>query len=165
MITVLFWLILQAEDATTKTSITKALDHFDDLYASVFTTKWPSIRLGLLSTQKFIAVPNSFTENVEAISAELEEQGAYDLKGLWSQGREKLKTEREELSQKKELERLKELDKTLESIAKTKVAEEMDTLYRNAPDRNAPVRATEGIYDDRRVLKSIKEGEFLNDTL
>jgi hypothetical protein len=117
------------------------------------------MRLGLLSAQKFVAVPNNFTSNVESISEELAREGSYDMRNIWNQGVERLKTEGQEINAKKEMERLRELDQTLESIAQTKIAEELDTLYQNAPERKIPVRASEGMYDDRRVLRDIREGE------
>lgn len=38
----------------------RALEHFDDFYKSVFGDKWPSIRVALLSPQKYVALVNNF---------------------------------------------------------------------------------------------------------
>lgn len=39
-----------------------ALNHFDGYYSKVYGSRWPSIRLGLLSPNKFAAVVNPFCE-------------------------------------------------------------------------------------------------------
>lgn len=38
-----------------------ALDHFDFYYGPLFGKQWPSVRLGLLSPHKYIAVANIFS--------------------------------------------------------------------------------------------------------
>lgn len=44
-----------------------ALDHFDSLYSKVYGRCWPSIRLGLLSPKKHVAILNTFvdTDNLQ----------------------------------------------------------------------------------------------------
>lgn len=42
-----------------------ALDNFDFYYGPIFGSQWPSIRLGLLSQKKFVAVLNRFSEGFE----------------------------------------------------------------------------------------------------
>jgi hypothetical protein len=42
-----------------KTPTTQALDHFDFYYGPMFGSRWPSVRLGLLSPKKFVAVLNN----------------------------------------------------------------------------------------------------------
>lgn len=44
-----------------------AMDHFDFYYAPLFGKKWPSIRLGLLTPNKYIAVLNRFSKDYEVI--------------------------------------------------------------------------------------------------
>ena len=44
-----------------KTPSVLALDHFDFYYGPMFGKKWPSVRLGLLSPNKYIAVVNTMS--------------------------------------------------------------------------------------------------------
>lgn len=48
-----------------KTSTMLALDHFDFYYGPMFDKRWPSIRLGLLTQNKFVAILNRFSLNYE----------------------------------------------------------------------------------------------------
>lgn len=58
-----------------KTPSDYALDHFDNYYKPVFGSLWPSMRLALLSEQKYCALLNNFAEGDEQI-AELISTGA-----------------------------------------------------------------------------------------
>lgn len=49
----------------------RALNHFDDFYGSVYGKRWKSLRLALLSPNKYIAIINNFG-NAEKTSQELE---------------------------------------------------------------------------------------------
>lgn len=48
-----------------KTSTMLALDHFDFYYGPMFGKRWPSIRLGLLTKNKFVAILNRFSQSYE----------------------------------------------------------------------------------------------------
>jgi hypothetical protein len=126
----------------------------------VFGKKWPSVRLGLLTEAKYIAVPNAFLDDVDNVVEDLESLGAFDLRELWTAGEDKMKGGRKDFSHKKDLERMQHLDKKLDSIAHSRLAEEMDSLYQNAPDRKAPIAGTRMVedVDERRVLSDIREG-------
>ena len=39
----------------------RALEYFDSSFPPVYTTRWPSIRLGLLCKRKYVAVLNNYT--------------------------------------------------------------------------------------------------------
>lgn len=148
----------QAAVANMTSNADRALEHFDDFYGSVYAQKWPSMRLGLLCPPKFVAVPNNFSD-VDEIVKKLEGLGAYNLHSLWERGKEILKGKEAEVDSTEEDKRLRELDKTLEVMARTKKAEEMDALYQNAPTRKIP-----GIIDtelDRRVIRDVGEGKII----
>ena len=49
----------------------RALEHFDDLYEKVYEKAWPSIRLGLLSQQKYVAIINNYSDK-DKISTKLQ---------------------------------------------------------------------------------------------
>lgn len=46
-----------------KTSSMLALDHFDFYYGPMFGKRWPSIRLGILTQNKFVSILNRFSQN------------------------------------------------------------------------------------------------------
>ncbi|EFO90577.1 hypothetical protein CRE_08115 [Caenorhabditis remanei] len=62
-----------------KTPSAQALDHFDFYYGPLFGKKWPSIRLGLLSPNRYLAVMNTMSRNWEAHDEILSDMGARDL--------------------------------------------------------------------------------------
>ncbi|XP_046405694.1 5-methylcytosine rRNA methyltransferase NSUN4 isoform X2 [Ischnura elegans] len=68
--------------AKKKTAKDKALLHFDELYKSIYGSEWPSIRLALLSQQKYCAVVNNFSDSEETISA-LKKLGAVDIREVF----------------------------------------------------------------------------------
>ena len=46
--------------------MSRALEHFDDVYGSFYGRLWPSIRLALLSQPKHCALINYFGDHEEA---------------------------------------------------------------------------------------------------
>ncbi|CAJ0585851.1 unnamed protein product, partial [Mesorhabditis spiculigera] len=56
-----------------------ALDHFDFYYGPIFGKKWPSIRLGLLMPNQYVAVVNTLSKSWKANVLLLEEEGTVDL--------------------------------------------------------------------------------------
>lgn len=71
-----------ASNKKTKLPRELALDHFDLYYKPVFHQLWPSIRVALLSRQKYCAVINNFVSDQQKIILELAELGASDLINL-----------------------------------------------------------------------------------
>ena len=55
-----------------------ALEHFDNYYKPIFGSLWPSLRLALLSQQKYCALLNSFSEDQTQV-ANLISFGANDI--------------------------------------------------------------------------------------
>lgn len=55
-----------------------ALQHFDATYQNYFGDLWPSVRVAMLSEQKYGALMNNFSSNTDVISA-LRSQGCRDL--------------------------------------------------------------------------------------
>ncbi|CAG7731158.1 unnamed protein product [Allacma fusca] len=147
-----------AKEAVKKSHVDRALEHYDDFYASVFKNRWPSFRLGLLSSPKYVAVPNVFTNSVDQISESLEDLGAYNLASIWTAQSSQIERDLEEMKLQQDMEGVSKLDQTLEKIALTKQAEEMDTLYHNAPRQKMHIESyvTEDTAGSR-VLKDIRE--------
>ncbi|OAD52181.1 Putative methyltransferase NSUN4 [Eufriesea mexicana] len=68
----------------------KALEHFDDFYASVYEDTWPDIRCALLEEEsKYMAIVNNFSDT-ERVRSNLELLGAINLKSLYNLRKEKL---------------------------------------------------------------------------
>ncbi|KAL3881973.1 hypothetical protein ACJMK2_028355 [Sinanodonta woodiana] len=59
-----------------KTHTELALNHFDTFYNPVYNKLWPSIRLALLSPQKYGAIINNFSNNADNIESKLCQMGA-----------------------------------------------------------------------------------------
>ena len=56
-----------------------AINHFDQFYSSVYKeARWGSMRLGLLSKQKYAVMVNNFGDSEDTISM-LEEMGCVDI--------------------------------------------------------------------------------------
>ncbi|EFO22986.2 hypothetical protein LOAG_05500 [Loa loa] len=62
-----------------KTPTTIAMDNFDFYYGPVYGNDWPSIRLGLLTPNKYFAVLNKFARNREENEALLKDLGAFNV--------------------------------------------------------------------------------------
>ena len=62
-----------------KTPSTLALDNFDFYYGPLFADQWPSIRLGLLTPNKFVAVMNRFSEDYEVNSRIVNDLGTLNV--------------------------------------------------------------------------------------
>lgn len=56
-----------------------ALDHFDRYYTGMYGSKWPSIRLALLSPQKYAALVNNFAETDSAMLKLVDEEESFDF--------------------------------------------------------------------------------------
>ncbi|VDK78576.1 unnamed protein product [Onchocerca ochengi] len=62
-----------------KTPTMIALDNFDFYYGPVYGNHWPSIRLGLLTPNKYFAVLNKFARNRKENEALLKDLGAFNI--------------------------------------------------------------------------------------
>ncbi|KAG0718240.1 5-methylcytosine rRNA methyltransferase NSUN4 [Chionoecetes opilio] len=73
------------------TNVDRALEYFDTALPPVYGSRWPSIRLALLSKQKYVAVLNNFADH-EPIIEELHDLGAMDIKHKYTSMAESMKT-------------------------------------------------------------------------
>ncbi|KAK6104933.1 NOL1/NOP2/sun family protein [Brugia pahangi] len=62
-----------------KTPTMIAMDNFDFYYGPVYGNQWPSIRLGLLTPNKYFAVLNKFSRDRQKNEAQLKDLGAYNV--------------------------------------------------------------------------------------
>uniref|UniRef100_A0AC34RRK6 Uncharacterized protein n=1 Tax=Panagrolaimus sp. JU765 TaxID=591449 RepID=A0AC34RRK6_9BILA len=56
-----------------------ALDNFDFYYGPLYGEQWPSIRLGLLTPNKFVAVLNRFSQSKEVNEQILKDLGTGNI--------------------------------------------------------------------------------------
>ncbi|XP_075233973.1 5-methylcytosine rRNA methyltransferase l(2)10685 isoform X2 [Lycorma delicatula] len=117
-----------AVEKKNQTAIYKALEHFDDFYSSVYGKTWKSIRVALLSPQKYCAVINNY-DNSEATATLLKNEGAFNMRDAIKGQKNQLKKQSEELKRKKELDAVHAMDRKLEKITQNKEHEELQTLY------------------------------------
>ncbi|KAH7726332.1 Bacterial Fmu (Sun)/eukaryotic nucleolar NOL1/Nop2p [Aphelenchoides avenae] len=68
-----------ARNKQIKTPSMMALDHFDFYYAPLFGRSWPSIRLGLLTPNKFIAVLNRYSQSFDVNERIIRDLGTLDV--------------------------------------------------------------------------------------
>ena len=77
MILILYY-VFQHSSRLKKDPTQLALEHFDTYYEPVFNDKWPSVRLALLSQQKYCALVNNFADSSETV-ANLVSNGADNI--------------------------------------------------------------------------------------
>lgn len=95
----------------------RALQHFDDFYKNVYGKKWPSIRLALLSPQKYIAVINNFGDPDETCDT-LKNEGALDLKTLIELTEVRQKETSKELKRQEFIDKVYTMDQVAEQTSK-----------------------------------------------
>ncbi|XP_047490722.1 5-methylcytosine rRNA methyltransferase NSUN4-like [Penaeus chinensis] len=77
------------------TNSQRALEYFDIAYAPVYGTRWPSVRLALLSKPKYVAVLNNFASYDETIKR-FQTLGAWDIGKKYSAIRERIRMRQEQ---------------------------------------------------------------------
>ncbi|XP_012288195.1 5-methylcytosine rRNA methyltransferase NSUN4 [Orussus abietinus] len=112
-----------------KTPKDKALEHFDDFYASVYGKTWESIRAALLSEHnKCMAVINNFSDT-ERVFSSLEESGAINVKSLYNVYKNQMDEDNRSSSRKKLLNQIHELDKQMDAAISKKQLSEIQSIY------------------------------------
>ncbi|WKX96200.1 hypothetical protein Q1695_012556 [Nippostrongylus brasiliensis] len=142
-----------ARNRPLKTPSMVALDHCDFYYGPMFGKRWPSIRLGLLTPNKYIAVMNSFSKDCEAHEELLKNMGTLDLLA-----RIRGKTASERIEQKKQ---------HVESLAKSdtqRVLERMEISESQPPQPDSvedPImRSAAGLGEFQPPTETITPGEL-----
>ncbi|KAF7278361.1 hypothetical protein GWI33_008493 [Rhynchophorus ferrugineus] len=150
--------------------VDKALAHFDDFYKQVFQKKWISIREGLLSKQKYVAVVNNYGDSEET-RVQLELNGALNLRILFNLEKDYIKEELQTHSRKKLLDQISYLDRKLERESqKVSLKENEDDLLNSSIDarecslqsslNSADIDYTR-IIDSKNALSTEKLNEFV----
>ncbi|EZA58657.1 hypothetical protein DMN91_008632 [Ooceraea biroi] len=84
-----------------KTSMDKALKHFDEFYGDVYGKSWQDIKTALLmEDHKYAAIVNTYSD-MDRIKSELESQGAMNVKAIYETYKEQIDTNPERVKRKK----------------------------------------------------------------
>lgn len=132
--------------------VDKALEHFDDFYATIFGKKWAAIRHGLLGKQKYAALVNNYSD-CQKTMAELELNGAMNIRTLFNLEKQYNKERREKSRKAKHLAEIHRLDEELEKKANDDVNLENSEAEKKL-DFSLEKSLSEAQYDDTRVIDS-----------
>nr|XP_053640073.1 LOW QUALITY PROTEIN: 5-methylcytosine rRNA methyltransferase NSUN4-like [Cherax quadricarinatus] len=86
------------ESQRKKTNTIRAQEYFDVAYPPVYGPRWPSIRLALLSKQKYVAVINNFA-NHELTVENFQDLGAVDIRHKYSIIADRMKASKKQKAQ------------------------------------------------------------------
>jgi len=134
-----------------------ALDHFDFYYGPFYAELWPSIRLGILTRNKFVSVVNRFSNSFEMNQNIMRDIGAVDLIGLIAGDQENLSSELEHYK--------KEADDQFTRIladASDKDPHEIDVVYKE-DELDINMRLESGLNQYRSPDREYKLGELRKD--
>ncbi|KAL1464771.1 hypothetical protein WDU94_004389 [Cyamophila willieti] len=101
-----------------------ALKHFDETYQKMFKHEWPSVRIALLTQNKYVALVNNFGD-MEKTMEQLENLGALNVRQVYDIHHEKLKEKQEmkkstsSTSKKEYKESLMKMTQNIEDIEDT----------------------------------------------
>ncbi|XP_011302332.1 5-methylcytosine rRNA methyltransferase NSUN4 [Fopius arisanus] len=125
------WSVLKKK----RTAKDKALEHFNDFYATVYGDVWPNIRYAMLKkSHKYVAVVNNFSDTQEIVQ-KLQLQGAMDLKELYEVSK-RSKVERDKKKERLETEKpVYKMSLPMEDVLEKKTYSELKTLF---PDNYEP---------------------------
>ncbi|KAK6732657.1 hypothetical protein RB195_016804 [Necator americanus] len=141
-----------AKNRPLKTPSAVALDHCDFYYGPMFGKRWPSIRLGLLTPNKYIAVMNTFSKSCDAHEDILKDLSTLDLLA-----RIRGKTAAERIEAKK---------LRVDSVAKKETEQAMKEMEACEPERTSSsyedplMRTAAGLAEFQPPSESISPGEL-----
>ncbi|XP_073976857.1 5-methylcytosine rRNA methyltransferase l(2)10685 isoform X2 [Rhodnius prolixus] len=133
----------------------KALEYFDDFYGNVFNKMWPSVRLALLSSQKYVAVVNNFSDT-DRIIPHLENLGGVNIRDHFEVERRKLNETKQNKGKEKNI-RL-DVRKRVQKFSEGKKEEELTSLYPSNEKSYvaaSSLGAEKGISEDRLIEPSL----------
>lgn len=135
--------------ANKKTTKNHALEKMDDFYGSVFGNRWKSIRIALLSENKYVSMINNFGDR-ERTCASLEAAGAINIKDLVALEKENLRTENNDLINEKTTYKM---DNVISGFIKEQESRELKSIY---PE--SEVEEREGQHLEARRIVNVEEG-------
>lgn len=131
-----------------KTSIDRALEHFDDFYKSVFSERWGGIRASLLTENKYAALVNNFGDS-EKIREQIELQGAVNLRKVFD-----VYYDPDATSIESKQKNTTSVDDKLGKFFEDKQKSEMQSIYQNHVEEERERLALEKKQDTSRVIDS-----------
>ncbi|KAI6225024.1 SAM-MT-RSMB-NOP domain-containing protein [Aphelenchoides besseyi] len=144
-----------APNRAQKTPSMMAIDHFDFYYGPIFGKQWPSIRLGLLTPHKFVAVLNRLSTKAEVNTAILRNLSTVDLVQTLTHGKP-LAYER--IAKKAGVD-LQQLQAT-NTLNDQPDAVDIDKIYDNAEELGGPSRLEGGLEEFQKPDGEITFGQL-----
>lgn len=126
----------------------RALEHFDDFYQSVFGKKWPGIRAALLTEHKYAAIVNNYGD-VEATKKTIEFNGAVNLRDVYETFRSDTPYEREESENGKT-----DIDKRMTAHLASTESEEIHSIYQKGADAEIEKIKLEQTLEPSRTIQA-----------
>ncbi|XP_003704061.2 5-methylcytosine rRNA methyltransferase l(2)10685 isoform X2 [Megachile rotundata] len=127
-----------------KTSIDKALEHFDDFYATVYGKVWEDIRAVLLGkSNKYVAVVNNFSDSAKAQS-DLELLGAVNLKNVYDVYKEDIERRKQMKKQNESETESQKPNKVTDDLVEKAHLAELEALFPGDHSKIIDVLKAEG---------------------
>lgn len=149
---------LKPRDPKKKSSIERALDHFDDFYNSVYGPRWPGIRASLLTENKYAALVNNCGDANETKQS-IELGGAINIRKVFE-----IYYDENAIDFSPDLAKLNDadpssskrtdIDEALNKFVHQKRQTEFKALYQEHADEEQEKLAIEKLRDPSRVINS-----------
>lgn len=134
-------------DPNKKTSIHRALEHFDDFYKSVYGPAWPGIRASLLTENKFAAIVNN-NGDAEETRQTIELSGAVNIRKVF----ELYYDEAAAFDSLPKTQPSTDVDKRMDEFVQHKQKSEMKNIYQNHVDEELEKLALEKRENPSRMI-------------
>lgn len=132
-----------------KTSVVRALEHFDDFYKSVFGPNWPGIRASLLTENKYAALVNNYGNPEETCEA-MELNGAVNLRKVYEAFKHEIPQKSNDDGKVNEITKM---DKKWGKMIEEKKNTEVRSLYQQHADVELEKIQLEKHLDPSRVIE------------
>lgn len=145
---------LQPRDLNRKSSIDRALIHFDDFYKSVYGKKWPGIRASLLTENKYAALVNNFGDT-ESTKQSIELNGAVNIRKVFEiyyNEADSMEEDTNELN--KQSTKPTPVEKRLEQVMKEKQTGEIRSIYQKHAEEELEKIEYEKRMEPSRTIES-----------
>ncbi|KAL0870984.1 hypothetical protein ABMA27_004802 [Loxostege sticticalis] len=133
----------------------KALNHFDDFYASVFGNKWEPMREAMLRRSKYVAVVNNYGDAEETVEF-LTNKGAHCLRNLMSIQQEFHKEYTPEISNPIPQNNTNKLQEYVDRVQ----SEDISSIYPQASDAPARLNFTDKRSDGNEQTLQLNKSEM-----
>lgn len=145
---VIIFLQLKPHDPKKRTSIDRALEHFDDFYKSVYGPKWGGIRASLLTEHKYAALVNNYGD-AEETRQQIELNGGINMRQVFHLH---YKPDAVIVNAPERTNQSTNVDKALDRFVQKKEKSELRALYQQHVEEEEEKLALERREDPSRVI-------------